>query len=56
MAQGLVQDTCLCLENDVKGIKAARARILKSVLVSVWQLPLLHPAATTEVGISFLLG
>lgn len=37
MAQGLVQDSKLCLENDVKGIKAGRVKILKSVLASVWQ-------------------
>lgn len=38
VAQNLVQDAWLCLENDEKGIKARKSQDLKSVLGSVWQL------------------
>ena len=56
MAQGLVQDTRLCLENDVNGIKAGKARILNSLLGSVRQLPLLHPCYSRWTGDLFLAG
>lgn len=51
MAQGLVQDIRLCLENDVREIKGGRARrILKTVLGSVQQLLLRQPCCCHWCG------
>lgn len=50
VAQDLVQDAWLCLENDEKGIKAGKSQDLKSVLGSVWQLLLLQACCHERTG------